>query len=564
MRHFTTVKLAVTGAAAAAAVAALMVLPSSPQLQPSVMAQEPMVIEGMTATVETPELLVPVMSDRPAAPTAEQLEMRRAHMEMAAQAWLNREPLPAGDGIPTGAPPGTETTADPRASARGVTMEIDTPEGDMPNPMAPGTHKNYLVAALRTPSGFTSTVAEPSASQSGKYVWYTHNWYAARSTNGGKTYTYVSPYADFAAFCCDQDTIYDKHRDTYLWYRQGVYQGATGQNQFKLSVSTNHANSWCTYTIQPSGVNSTWTNQWFDYPHLAVSKGYLYITTNMFSGGGSFLRMILIRMPLDALSSCAGFGYNYWSSTSGWTWTPTAMGATDAMYLGDHVNQNTFRLYTQNENDTNLTSVDRAVPAWTATNRNGNCPVLGGRNPCARADQRVVSGWVRRNQSGGEIGFFWNVKEGNGFPYPYTEAVTFNEQTKLVTGRPLIWNPNYAFHWANAAGNEMGDIGMAVTQFSPGLNPQHWVAIEDEFTANPPGWAIALARSSTRQLQADNWGDYLRVRPHEPQGVGWIATGHTIASYIDVNGAAVTGSQTHFVRFGRERDQRGIARYVTK
>lgn len=565
MRNRTTlVKVAGMGAVAAA-LAAFMLVPDSPALQPSsvAIAQEPMAIEASTATAGAPELLVPQMTNSPIAPTAEQLAARRAHMDMVEQAWMNRAPLPAGNGVPEGPPADSQTSTDAQSAAAGMTIEIDTPE-NAPAPLVPGTHKNFLVAALKSPSGFTSTVAEPSAAQSGKYVWLTHNWYAARSTNGGKTYTYVSPYADFPAFCCDQDTIYDKHRDMYLWYRQGIYSGATGQNQFKLGVSTNHGASFCTYTFQPNGIDGSWTGQWFDYPHVALSKNYAYITTNMFSGGGAFLRMLVVRLPLDSLVNCAGFGYNYWFTSSGWTWTPTALGATDTMYLGDHTNQSTFRLYWQNESDTVLNAVDRAVPAWTFTNRNGSCPVAGGANPCARADQRVVSGWVRRNQSGGEIGFFWNVKEGGGFPKPYTEAVTFNEQSKLVTGRPLIWNDQAAWHWANAAGNEMGDIGMAVSFFHPALHPQHYVAIEDEYTANPPGWAVVLARSSTRQLTASNWGDYLRVRPHEPQGVGWVATGHTIQQYTDVNGAVVTGSQVHFVRFGRERDTRGINRYVTK
>ena len=93
--------------------------------------------------------------------------------------------------------------------------------------------------------------------------------------------------------------IHDKGRDILLWYRQGVQLGG-GDNNFKIGVSSNGGASWSQYTI-------TYTNYgglplgWFDYPQLAVSNNYLWITCNYFNSNGTFQRMILTKIWLDQL-----------------------------------------------------------------------------------------------------------------------------------------------------------------------------------------------------------------------------------------------------------------------
>jgi hypothetical protein len=486
---------------------------------------------GRPAALTTPEL------DAPVAPTVAQVAARRAHMVMVEKAWEQRT-LPSG-GAPEAANGPETLTSEPGA------FEVQ--------PNAPGTFATYSVRALAPPSGYSSTVSEPAVSQSGKYAFVTHNWYAARTVNGGNSWTYRNPYADFRDFCCDQDTVYDRGRDLFLWYRQGIIPAGQSTNQFKLGVSTNQGASWCTYTLSPPNVDATWTGRWFDYPHLEVGNDYLYMTTNIFTTTGNFDRMLLLRWPLDSLASCAGFTYQYYWQTAGWTWTP-ATGATDVMYLGDHWNTSTMALYSWPENTTTMTSVLRGIAGWTYTNRDGNCPVLGGRNPCARADQRILAGWIRN----GELGFFWNVRENlaAGFPYPYVEAATFNPSGLVYSGRPLVYNSSGAWHWASAAPNDRGDLGIATHFFSSSTNPTHYVGVDDGYNGAPPGWEVYNARSSTDALPADNWGDYLRVRSFAPQGVGWVATGHTIQR-VGRGIAAIP----HVVHFGRERDRRGYDRF---
>src|SRR5689334_16704583 len=60
-----------------------------------------------------------------------------------------------------------------------------------------------------------STVGEPSLAVNGDVVFYTGNWYAALSTNGGQNFSFIDPSAEFpdanppgTGFCCDQVVHY--------------------------------------------------------------------------------------------------------------------------------------------------------------------------------------------------------------------------------------------------------------------------------------------------------------------------------------------------------------------
>jgi hypothetical protein len=227
------------------------------------------------------------------------------------------------------------------------------------------------------------------------------------------------------------------------------------------------------------------------------------------------------------------------------------------MYLGSPFSSaGSFKVYSQPESSNTLTSVTKTIPAWTSTTRNSaHCITPNGRNPCGRTDHRLTAGWVSK----GVIGFFWNVKEGGGFAYPYINAATFRETDKAVLGRPYIFNQNYAFQYGAAAPNARGDIGIAC--FAEGGSqgyPQLLVGVDDDYTVAAAPWALFFAASST------NWGldgggqegsgDYLRVRAHNPAHTAWTASG-----YIGTGSPVVYKGR--YVVFGRERETRSWNRW---
>ena len=441
-------------------------------------------ILGRYAVMPAPQSAAPAFMSTPQPLTAAQTEMGLLDYDRLSPTWAGRHAAAITASV-AGAP-GAGTEVVPRDDR----SPSATPDGD------PAGRLLHRLIQL-TPSAFglaVRMVAEPSVAVGDSVIWVTGNWFAARSGDDGATWTYVNPYVDFPTFASDQDTAYDGPRHAFLWYRQGGLLPGRLENSFRLSVSTDGAASWCSFGLRPSDVDSSWTTLNFDYPHLALSDNYLYISSMLVVTGAGFAtpRMVLLRLPLDSLASCSAFRYVYWTSDEGWSWTPVENGATTTMYLGDTVDAGgaehpgTFRLYAQPESTTTLSYVDRSVPAWTFTERNGLCSVLGGGNPCARTDQRVTTGWVRQRAGGGEIGFLWNVREGGGFPQPYIDAVTFDEESLSVTGRPMLWDSKCAWQYGATAPSGP-DLAVAGFYFCASQAPAHAIGLADRRTGSHAG-----------------------------------------------------------------------------
>ena len=72
-----------------------------------------------------------------------------------------------------------------------------------------------------------SSVDEPSVAMNGQTVFYTGNWYAAVSSDAGKTFSFINPASAFqpfdppgSSFCCDQVVHYIPSIDTFVWLLQ--------------------------------------------------------------------------------------------------------------------------------------------------------------------------------------------------------------------------------------------------------------------------------------------------------------------------------------------------------
>ena len=76
-------------------------------------------------------------------------------------------------------------------------------------------------SAAIIPGGYKSNIMESSTAQNGKYAFFTGNWFAARSTNGGINWAYVNPYNGLPDFCCDQVTTFDEARNSVLLAAHG-------------------------------------------------------------------------------------------------------------------------------------------------------------------------------------------------------------------------------------------------------------------------------------------------------------------------------------------------------
>jgi hypothetical protein len=527
-------------------------------------------IPAGTVNLPAAQLYRPSWSSAPPALTPEQAANLQAFRERPLM------PNPArGRKMDPASPPALSESAAPLPARPIPTLpEANAPQ-IIPTPYPGGDALLYQTTAFGAvipggPTGYKSNVMEASAAQGGRTAFFTGNWFAARSTTGGAAWSFISPYADYPTFCCDQVTLYDSARDMILWYRQGA---AGVVNDFKLGVSRDGGASFYTYTISPVALNPAWTNQWFDYPHLQLGTKNLYLTVNLFSAPGSaWVQSIALRIPLDALAAGAGPTINYFSVNDYFTLVP-AQGGQHVAYIASNLPQalpyNRVRIYRWAENASSPAFIDVTVPAWPAPPM--TCGT--GYNWLSRADDRITTG-ARYLLQGSDatafgrwvIGFWWTAAGGGGFTHPYIEGMAVYEDTLAlaagVQGRPLIYNTANCFAYPSFAANRRGDLaGVFNVSAAGGLfQPNTAYAIADDTVPTPPGFQIYSVVDSTNLPSDNKWGDYNTLRVFEPDGLSWTAGAHYIASAT----ACAQCADPLFFNFGRRRDLPGWSRWQNK
>lgn len=395
----------------------------------------------------------------------------------------------------------------------------------MPNNVT-GDKLEFFVNSTVTPSTSRSVVGEPSVANKGSTVFYTGNWYVARSTDNGTSWRYLDPTSDMFDFCCDQDVLYDPRHEVFVWYRQGASEDNTGENRVRIGVSPD-ARNWWFYNLRPTDLNTSWRNQWLDYPHLALSNNYLYFTSNMFDRDGDFIRTIIVRLPLEDLANALVPAAEYYISNQVGTFTPV-QGATDAMYWAAHIDNAHMALYKWNET-LPAAAVQRTVseiPLWTFEPAVYDCPTpREDDNWCARSDDRITNGWVYADH----IGFFWNVERGGEFPWPYVNSAVFNANNMTYKGRPLLWSPNFAILYAYTSPNDNGRLGLIATFGGGEIEPSIAASINQiNENGNLQAWNLVPIINGTHSPTDNEWGDYLRVRPYNATDDTWIASSYTL------------------------------------
>ena len=122
----------------------------------------------------------------------------------------------------------------------------------------------------------------------GDTIFFSANWYAARSTNGGQTFTYVNPYTTFPSinggFCCDQIVHYAPAQDMMLWALQYVKDTTSGTLRIARAVGSAAvaSNSWIYWNFNPQMFGFA-SGNWMDFPNLTVGTTYLYLTSNVYT-----------------------------------------------------------------------------------------------------------------------------------------------------------------------------------------------------------------------------------------------------------------------------------------
>lgn len=481
--------------------------------------------------------------------------------------------------------PATEAGPEIQPQAPGGLNQQQAPR-NLNQQQTPGDFSNFRNSNLTPdnssafPSPPTSDVDEPSLGVDGRVVFYTGNWFAGFSGDGGQTFDFVDPYDNFPAdgttdspsnsgtFCCDQVVYYERTHGLMIWLLQYNKSGENpnqDSNIDRIAFADSQEdvvnNNWSWFDLRPGDLGYNNTGQWFDFPDLAVSDNYLYVTTNVFnivSGGGSgndtYNSSLVLRIPLDDLADGGGeVSGSYWSNLNTGTLRPV-QGAGSRMYFGSHEDNNTLRVSYVDEGSGSLNTqnVDHAGYNGLGNNDNFTANCSDGTNYAQRGSTRILGAW--HSAASGEIGFMWNADEGGSFPYPYVRMVRIDASNWNVQQQRSIWNSNHAWLYPSVHVNDRGHLGGTITWGCGGVNWPHaaaWIIDDYSSPAFPSlsDFENYTFASSDDGPNDNQWGDYLTTRRMVPYGNTWVGTGFRLDGGGD-EGDVVP----EFFWFGRERD----------
>ncbi len=375
-------------------------------------------------------------------------------------------------------------------------------------------------------NGQTSSVGETSMANSGRHIFMTGNWFASESMDRGSSWDFVSPTGVLPrvnnGFCCDQSVIYEPTRKIMVWVLQYSHDSNTNTLRLAVKRGGTPGNQWHWWDFTPQGINNSWSGEWFDYNHVAVSDNYLYVGTNVFSiSGDLFTRSVILRFPLDDLADGGSLSFSYFMSTDNFS-LRCVNGAKDVMYFASHNNTRQLRLFEWAENATSINVFDINVSRWSSNQfARYSAPDPDNQDWLGRCDPRITAAWVAK----GVIGLAWTANSRGSRPFPHIRAVRIDENSKNVIDEPDIWHPDYAFAYPAVYPNGRGMVGLSAFRGGGSKYPGHIVGVLNDQQAH---WQLKLSRSGSPGPVDGKWGDYVNIFPYSGRGFSWFASGFTL------------------------------------
>jgi len=396
-----------------------------------------------------------------------------------------------------------------------------------------------------------SSTGEPSAAMNGNVVFYTGNWYAALSSDGGQTFQYVDPFTAFPdppnmGFCCDQVVQYIPHIDTFVWLLQYT-ENQANENIQRLAFATTDdvvRGRWRTFDITPQSLGLP--NIMLDFPDLAVGEQYLYVTTNGFRQDGMWDSSILLRIAIESINR-GSINAQQTKSAENFSFR-VAQNAGTRVFWASHTNTSSLRLFAWDEGAPQPTFRDVQVARWSAAQPESMTP--DGFNWLNRSDPRLLGATtVTREDGSPELWFSWNTASGgsNRRPNPYVQIARISADDFTVRENINLWDANFAIAYAALTSNAGGDVGVSYAFGGGRTFPAHAVGILTDPTMHVN--TIEGAHGPAEQ----RWGDYFTIRRHYPTMKLFVATGYTLQS-----GTGRMAGSPRFVLFGRARDAGNI------
>jgi len=293
----------------------------------------------------------------------------------------------------------------------------------------------------------------------------------------------------------------------------------------------------CSYTIDPGGTD---TSVLPDYPHLAVSNNFLYLSTNNLRNGATWTGAQVRRFNLNQMSACQLTSFNTfnWVGSVGQRILTPVEGATSVMYMGSNNSATVFRVFAWPESSTTVGTGLRAVGSSSFGNpdcRGG----VGNFDFIERATAWSISGFrLRGATGGGRVTFWWPVARDAQHPQAHLHGATLRTSDLALIAQPPVWNASTCFGYPAVASNVFGDYGMSMAvggrAGGGGTAARGVVLVDDASSAGIFFPTFSVTAVGTHNRSDARFGDYFTVRTNSRCTSSWVAT----------NFALVNGSTT--------------------
>jgi len=392
----------------------------------------------------------------------------------------------------------------------------------------------------------SSTLAEPAAANDFSEVFYSGNTYNSYSANHGATWSAQAVHAGPAEAnipCCDADVVH--HAPTDTTFASLLYvNSATTNGVVDIEVRRGSPNAVdCIYRIDPGG---TANNVLPDYPHMAVTNGFLFLSTNN-NGPTGWTGANTRRFNVSQMSQCqtASFtSFNYVGTVGQRVHVPgeTQAGVT-CEYWAQYENSSTIRWFQWCDSSA---SVNQFTRATTATNFvNPDCRGgTGNFDFIERSTAWSITGFRGRTAvGGGQVAFFINAAADASHPQAHLHGQAISRSTLAVIANPVVFNSSSCFGFPALGSNSRNDLGLSVAfggrAGGGGTAARGYVGVDDASSAGIFFPTVTLTANGTHNRSDSRFGDYFTVRGNDQCVGSWTATnyallnGNTLPSHVN-------------------------------
>lgn len=427
-------------------------------------------------------------------------------------------------------------------------------------------------------------VAEPTFGINNQNdIFYAGNHFAARLID--YPWQFVDPNFDFKGkelvfdsdrnetgeiidlFKADQHIEYDPLRDMFLWLRlsDDIEIDGSGTNILRLAVSKDTVN-WLAYDFVAKDVlnEASIPLALFDYPDTILSKDNLYITTSVYDVFGEALNGVILRIPLNPLSSDLNMLQSIHAPASRFNYEIIldkevnqilpVQGSPNPIYFGAQVpfSNSEMKIYQWTENDPDIQSTILEIEPYNKINNENICNSGGNVSYwwCyGNTDSRLRSAWFFQNS----LNFLWNsvTSYDSGQTWiPYVDSVTFYIDQDYYQEKKYHLADNSTGWLFGSGTSNYGKIGVGALYYDLNTsngqsNPLINYAF-GKYNDHIGKWEMSKFFESSHPLpvidengNADfNIGDFLTTKPHRMDDRNFLfdASGYVIVgeNYYDI------------------------------